>query len=306
MNIDNSNEPELIVPYGTEVRVFDGEVGTMAGVNSDWNNPIAVNHRLWSSPSLADIDGDATLDVILGDTVISHEIADIRPQLDGRSIEFSPVAPDPGESVTITVSFENVGTAETNEDSDVILYADNQIIAQERFGNMEPVDPTGSGSLSTFNVEWSGNLGEHEFKLVLDPYRNITQSRYDNDIHITTLNIINPYNASFEIPTEPTIVTPGENSLFTPNIRSTGRLAGIWSLSIGDMNLPDGWTVTDETPGGIESIEIGVGQVWSPNLKIHAPSNALGSDSGYLTLTLTLDEDNNVSISALAAVERID
>ncbi|MAD72521.1 MAG: hypothetical protein CL973_01845, partial [Euryarchaeota archaeon] len=303
MDIDNSNEPELIVPYGTEVRAYDGELGTMAGVNSDWNNPISVNHRLWSSPSLADIDGDATLDLVLGDTVISHEIADIRPQLDGRSIEFSPAAPDPGETVTITVSFENAGTAETDEDSDVILYADNQIIAQERFGNMLPVDPTGSGSLSTFNVEWSGNLGEHEFKLVLDPYRNITQSRYDNDIHITTLNIINPYNASFEIPTEPTIVTPGENSLFTPNIRSTGRLAGIWSLSIGDMDLPDGWTVTDETPGGIESIEIGVGQVWSPNLIIHAPSDALGSDSGYLTLTLTLDDDNNVSISALAAVE---
>ena len=303
MDIDNSNEPELIVPYGTEVRAFDGEVGTMAGVNSDWSNPIAVNHRLWSSPSLADIDGDATLDLILGDTVISHEIADIRPQLDGRSIEFSPAAPDPGETVTITVSFENAGTAETNEDSDVILYADNQIIAQERFGNMEPVDPTGSGSLSTFNVEWSGNLGEHEFKLVLDPYRNITQSRYDNDIQITTLNVINPYNASFEIPTEPTVVTPDDSSLFTPNIRSTGRLAGVWSLSVEDTNLPNGWSWSDETPGGIESIEIGVGEIWTPNLRIHAPSDALGSDSGYLTLSLTLDEDNNVSISALAAVE---
>ena len=92
----------------------------MAGVNSDWNTPITINHRLWSSPSLADIDGDATLDLILGDTIISNEIADIRPQLDGRSIEFSPVAPDPGETVTITVSFENAGTAETDEDLSLI------------------------------------------------------------------------------------------------------------------------------------------------------------------------------------------
>ena len=303
MDIDGTDEPELIVPYGRELRAYDGDLGTMAGVNSDWNDPIAINHRLWSSPSLADIDGDATLDLIIGDTVVSHEIADIRPQLDGRSIEFSPVAPDPGEIVTITVSFENAGTADTDEDSDVILYADNQIIAQERFGNMQPVDPTGSGSLSTFNVEWSGNLGEHEFKLVLDPYRNITQSRYDNDIQITTLNIVNPYNASFEIPTEPTIVTPGENSLFIPNIRSTGRLAGTWSLEVSDSNLPNGWTWSDETPGGLESIEIGVGEIWSPRLRISAPSDALGSDSGYLTLTLTLDDDSNVSISALAAVE---
>ena len=303
MNIDDSDEPELIVPYGRELRAYDGDLGTMAGINSEWSESISINHRLWSSPSLADIDGDATLDLILGDTVVSNEIADIRPQLDGRSIEFSPVAPDPGEIVTITVSFENAGTSDTDEDSDVILYADNQIIAQERFGNMQPVDPTGSGSLSTFNVEWSGNLGTHEFKLVLDPYRNITQSRYDNDIYITNLNIVNPYNASFEIPTEPTIVTPGENSSFTPNIRSTGRLAGIWSLSIDDTNLPEGWMWSDETPEGIESIEIEVGQIWSPKLRIHAPEDALGSDAGYLTLTLTLDEDSNVSISAIAAVE---
>ena len=94
-----------------------------------------------------------------------------------------------------------------------------------------------------------------------------------------------------------------DSSLFTPNIRSTGRLAGVWSLSIEDTNLPNGWTWSDETPGGIESIEIGVGEIWTPNLRIHAPSDALGSDSGYLTLSLTLDEDNNVSISALAAVE---
>ena len=303
MNIDNSDEPELIVPYGRELRAYDGELGTMAGINPEWNGAISIGHRLWSSPALADIDGDATLDLILGDTVVSLEIADIRPQQDGRSIEFSPVAPDPNEIVTITVSFENAGTVETDEDTDAILYADGEVIARERFGNMQPVDPTSTGSLSTFTVEWSGGLGEHEFTLILDPYANISQSRYDNDIQTTILNIVNPYNASFEIPTEPTRVTPGESSIVSPNIRSTGRLAGTWSLGIEDSNLPDGWTWSDESIDGIDSIEIGINEIWSPNLRIHAPSNALGSDSGFLSLTLTLDDDNNVSVSSLLPVE---
>ncbi|MDB3854896.1 hypothetical protein N9347_01140 [Euryarchaeota archaeon] len=303
MDIDGSDEPELLVPYGRELRAYDGELGTMAGINAEWNGAVSIGHRLWSSPALADIDGDATLDLILGDTVVSLEIADVRPQQDGRSIEFSPVAPDPGEIVTITVSFENAGTAETNENTDALLYVDGQLIANERFGNMQPIDPTGSGSLSTFTVEWTGGLGDHEFELVLDPYQNITQSRYDNDFQVTVLNIVNPYNASFEIPTEPTRVTPGESSTVSPNIRSTGRLAGTWSLSIDSTNLPDGWSWDDETTNGINSVEIGVGEIWNPNLRIHAPMNALGSDSGYLTLTLTLDDDNNVSISALLPIE---
>ena len=40
---------------------------------------------------------------------------------------------------------------------------------------------------------------------------------------------------------------------------------------------------------GISSIEIGVGQVWTPSLRIIAPSEALGSDAGFLALTLTRD-----------------
>ena len=303
MDIDGSDEPELIVPYGQELRAYDGNVGTMSGINADWSEAISIGHRTWSSPSLADVDGDATLDLVLGDTVISMEIADIRPQQDGRSIEFSPVAPDPGELVTVTVSFENAGTAETDENTDAVLYADGEEITRERFGSMQPVDPTDSGSLSTFTIEWSGGLGEHEFRLVLDPYENISQSRYDNDEAIKILNIVNPYNASFEIPTEPSRVTPGESTVVSPSIRSTGRLAGVWSLSVDSSNLPQGWSWSDETTNGLNAIEIGVGEVWNPNLRIHAPSNALGSDSGYLTLTLTLDDDGNVSVSALLPIE---
>ena len=303
MDIDGSDEAELIVPYGRELRAYDGELGTMAGINAEWNGAISIGHRLWSSPSLADVDGDATLDLILGDTVISLKIADVRPQQDGRSIEFSPVAPDPNEIVTVTVSFENAGTAETDEDTDAVLYADGEVIARERFGNMQPVDPTSNGNLATFTVEWSGGLGEHEFTLVLDPYSNISQSRYDNDVQTTILSIVNPYNASFEIPTEPTRVTPGESELISPNIRSTGRMAGVWSLAIDGTNLPDGWTWSDESVNGVSSIEIGVGEIWNPSLRVYAPSNSLGSDSGFLSLTLTLDDDNNVSVSALLPIE---
>jgi len=303
MDIDGNGAPELLVAYGRTLWAWDGDTGTQAAINDNWNDEVEVDHRTWSSPALADIDGDATLDIILGDTVISTAVADVRPLLDGRAIEFNPSAPNPGEEVTVTAFFENAGTVEVDRAVDAILYADGIEIARHRADTLEPTDPTGSAGFESFSVDWSGALGVHEFELVLDPYQNVTQSRYDNDGQETTLKIVPPYNATFEMPTNPVRVNPGDSTLSQPTVRSTGRLAGIWSLSVDASSLPQGWTWSDQTPGGITSIEIGTDATWMPSLWIHAPASAAGSDAGYLSLTMTLDEDTNVSVTGLLPVE---
>ncbi len=303
MDIDGNGAPEMLVAYGRTLWAWDGDSGTQASINDNWNDEVELDHRTWSSPALADVDGDATLDIILGDTVVSTAIADVRPLLDGRAIEFNPSAPDPGEEVTVTAFFENAGTSEADRAVDAVLFADGIEIARHRAETLEPTDPTGSAGFESFSVEWSGALGEHEFELVLDPYQNVTQSRYDNDGQVTTLTIVPPYNATFEMPTNPVRVNPGESTIGQPTVRSTGRLAGIWSLSVDSSALPEGWTWSDQTPGGITSIEIATDSTWTPSLRIHAPVDAAGSDAGHLTLTLTLDEDSNVSVSGVLPVE---
>lgn len=303
MDIDGSGAPELLVAYGRTLWAWDGDTGTQAAINNNWNNEVEIDHRTWSSPALADIDGDATLDIVLGDTVISTALADVRPLLDGRAIEFNPSAPNPSEEVTITAFFENAGTTEIDEAVDAVLYADGIEIGRHRASSLEPTDPTGSAGFESFSVEWSGGLGEYHFELVLDPYQNVTQSRYDNDAQSASLTIVPPYNATFEMPTNPVRVNPGESTIGQPTIRSTGRLAGVWSMDVDASNLPQGWTWSDQTPGGITSIQITADGTWTPSLRINAPENADGSDAGYLSLTLTLDEDENVSVSGLLPVE---
>ena len=303
MDIDGNGAPEMLVAYGRTLWAWDGDSGTQASINDNWNDEVEVDHRTWSSPALADVDGDATLDIILGDTVISTALADVRPLLDGRAIEFNPSAPNPGEDVTVTAFFENAGTTEVDRAVDAVLYADGMEIARHRAQSLEPTDPTGSAGFESFSVEWSGALGEHEFELVLDPYQNVTQSRYDNDAQAITLSIVPPYNATFEMPTNPVRVNPGDSTLGQPTVRSTGRLAGVWSLSVDASNLPSGWTWSDETPGGITNIEISTDSTWTPSLRIIAPTDAAGSDAGHLSLTLTLDEDANVSVTGVLPVE---
>ena len=289
MDIDSEDEPELLGAYGRALWAFDGSSGSPAGVNSEWSDDFELDHRTWSSPSLADIDGDATLDIIIGSMALSMAMADVRPITDNRGIEFNPSSPDPGEQVTVTAYLENAGTSRTNEILDVELFANGEKIGGTGISSLDPVEPSGSGSFSSFSVEWSGGLGDHVFELILDPYRNISQTRYDNDHQTHTLSIVPPYNASFEIPTEPLRIDPGDSNYASIGIRSTGRLAGSWTLNVDDSYLPEGWTWGDQTPGGISNVQIGSGELWSPVLRVYAPSSALGSDTGYLGLTLTHD-----------------
>ena len=303
MNINGVDEQELLVPFGRTLWAFDGDTGTSAGTNNEWADGIDLDHRTWSSPSLADIDGDATMDVVIGSMVVSTGMADVRPVLDGRWIDFNPSEPDPGEEVTVSVFIENSGTEETGEATDVTLYADGVIIASSSIGNLEPVEPSGSGSFASFSTEWNGGLGDHLFEVVIDPHNNLSQSRFDNDYQSEILSIIETYNASFEMPTDPLRIDPGGSETASMTIRSTGRLAGTWSLEVEDSGLPNSWQWSDETPGGISGIEIGVGEVWNPLIRINAPIGALGSDSGFLGLTLRLDSDVNVSVSSILPVE---
>jgi len=159
MDIDSEDEPELLVSYGRSLWAFDGSTGSPAGINSEWSDEIELEHRTWASPSLADVDGDATLDIVLGSKVASTAMPDVRPLTDGRGIEFNPSAPDPGEDVTVTVYIENAGTAETDEVVDVALYANGEKIGGTGISSMTPVEPSGSGSFSSFSLEWSGDWG---------------------------------------------------------------------------------------------------------------------------------------------------
>ena len=75
-------EEPLGLGWNTGTQAQSTTIGTM----------VKIDHRTWSSPALADIDGDATLDIVLGDTAISTALADVRPLLDGRA-KFNQVRP---------------------------------------------------------------------------------------------------------------------------------------------------------------------------------------------------------------------
>ena len=303
MNIDGTGFDEIVVSFGRTVYAHDGETGSRSSINADWVSGIELPHRTWASHTLADLDNDGALDLLVGDMLISQAGADVQPFEDGLAITFNPSTPDPDEDVTVSVFFENVGTASTDTDCFARVYVDGELYHTHREGILDPVSPTGNGNSASFSFPWSGGLGIHHFELRLDEHVNLTQTRTDNDNTSSILNIIAPYNVTIGTPTDPVRVLPGGQSDVQPLITSTGRLPGTWSLSIDDSGLPNNWTIEDINPAGSTGVQIAVGGTWSPTLRISAPNEALGTDSGFVVLEMTLDSDGNISQSAILPIE---
>lgn len=304
LDLDGQGAPEMVVAFGRSLWAWDGDTGTQAGVGQGWANEMDMPHRAWAAPALADIDGDGALDILIGDTLISRAAPDVRPFADGRGIQFTPSQPDPDESFTITAYVENVGTTSTASPVDAVLYWDDVEVHRERLPALDPVDPSPEdGNFATFSIEMSAPLGTHEARLVLDPYHNITQARQDNDEQIVELIIVEPYAVSISLPPDPVMVDPGGQEDVALSISSTGRLTGIWTMSVDPTGLPNNWTIQDITPGGSSGITIASEQPWSASFRITAPADALGSDNGHATITMTLDDDPNISYSAILAIE---
>ena len=146
------------------------------------------------------MDGDGTLDILIGDTLVSQLVPDFAPLSDSRGITFNPSQPDPGNLLTVTGQFSNIGTMENEDDVDVVLLQNGNEIKRERFNQVAVVAPTGNGGPYTFSVDITAELGIHTFEMILDINDNLTEAREDNNRVTTELVVVEPYASQIDIP----------------------------------------------------------------------------------------------------------
>ena len=302
MDIDGDEFYELIVPFGKRLWAFNGEDGSSSAISSGWSSPLSMPHRVWSSPAVADMDGDGTLDILIGDTLVSQQVSDFAPLSDGRGISFNPNQPDPGNLVTVTGQFSNIGTMDNEDDLDVVILQNGNEIARERFDDVKPVAPTGEGGPYTFSVDITAELGIHEFEMILDINGNLTEAREDNNHEISQLTVVEPYVAVLDIPIEIPRIVPGTSESVTISLNSIGSRTESWTLTWNDDNLPDGWNFNLMSNQNINPTLI-PGSPVDVDFSVGIPSDALGDENSYVDLTLTLDLDSNISSTVRLPIE---
>ena len=74
----------------------------------------------------------ATLTFLVGDALISEAKPDLAPLSDGRGIGFTPIDPDPGEMVTISGQYSNIGIVNTDEPVDAVLLVNGVEVKRHR------------------------------------------------------------------------------------------------------------------------------------------------------------------------------
>lgn len=302
IDLDGEDEPELLVAYGQRIFAFDGNTGTSADIGSGWSAPIDVPHTTWAAPAIADMDGDGYLDILVGDALISEAKADIAPLADGRGIGFTPTDPDPGEMVTISGQYSNIGVVDTDEPVDAVLMLDGVEIERHRVNVAEAISPSGEGGPITFSVDVEATLGVHTVELLLDINDNLTQTRDDNDNYSTTLVVLEPYVAQIQTPVEISRALPGTSQIVDITVTSLGSRNAAWTLDYDDSQLEDGWAFYP-----VNSAELSLNLVRDVpqvvQFEFSVPLDAMGSDDAQIQLSLVLDQNQSVSSSVTLPLE---
>lgn len=302
IDLDGENEPELLVAYGERIFAFDGSTGISSDIGVGWSAPIDVPHRTWASPAVADMDGDGYLDILIGDMLISEAKSDLAPISDGRGIGFTPTDPDPGEMVTISGQYSNIGIVDTDEPVTAVLMMDGVEIKRHRVNVVESVAPSGEGGPVTFSVDVEATLGVHNVELILDINSNLTQTRTNNDNFSTTLTVLEPYVAQIQTPSEIPRALPGNSKSVNVTITSIGSRSAAWTLDYNDTNLPPGWSFNPKDQNDLFlTLESGESRV--VEFEFFVPGDAMGSDDAQIPLTLSLDQDPSIKSTATLQLE---
>ncbi len=305
MDIDGEDGEEIVVAFGRRVFAFEGDTGFTDEVSEGWDEPLATPHRVWSAPAFADMDGDGSLDMLLGDTLISQRALDLAPLQDSNGISFNPASPDPGQTLTVTGQFANFGTWENEDSIDCVLRMDGTEIMRQRVDDLQPLSPSGEGGPSTFSVDVIATLGTHVFELILDVNDNLTEARKDNNIEQITLNVVEPYAVLIQSPETVTRINPGMSQDVEISLLGTGSRSALWSITYDTTHLPQGWDVVPKQGTSLNNIEIAPATSIPITFIATLPQDALGDEDGYIDITATLDLDSSVNTTLSVPIEAL-
>lgn len=302
LDIDGQGTPEVLVGFGRRVWAFDGDTGASADINNEWSTPLSTPHRVWTAPALADVDGDGHIDILFGDTLVSTRGPDLAPSFDNRGLSFNPAQADPGDTVTVTAQFSNIGTGEADDDVDAAIIMNGVEISRERFTSSEPVAPTAEGGPMTFTAEFTAQLGTHSFEMVLDVNNNITELREDNNRASALFTVVEPYVAELAGPLDAPRIPPGQASQVDVLLTSTGSRTADWTLSYDTSDLPEDWGFAPMV-GTSMNVELVPNTPLTISFEASVPSSALGDETGQIEFVLTLDSDTSVNTTLVVPIE---
>jgi subtilase family serine protease len=147
----------------------------------------------------------------------SKASADTGPDLIVQDIALSPVNPAIDDTVTITVTVKNQGTALAGA-SYVTCYVDNEILATK------PVSSLDAGVMGTAAFTWQATQGTHTIRAVADSSGIINETDETNNANTYTLTTLAPDLAIQSITWSPSNPSGGDSTVISIVVKNDGNI----------------------------------------------------------------------------------
>lgn len=138
------------------------------------------------------------------------------PDLIVQDISLFPADPAINDTVTITVTIKNQGTASAGTNS-IICYVDSIIL------ETKSVDALNAGAMATVTFTWQATQGSHTIKVIADSSGVIAESNEDNNANTYTLTTLAPDLIIQSITWSPTNPSRGDNVVFSIIVKNQGN-----------------------------------------------------------------------------------
>jgi subtilase family serine protease len=143
--------------------------------------------------------------------------ADAGADLTVQDISLSPQEPVIDDTVTVTVTIKNQGSAAAGA-SQVECYVDSVILATK------PVSTLNAGAAATVAFTWQARAGSHTFKAIADSAGVITETDETNNIKTFTMSTLAADLTIQSLTWAPQNPSKGDNIVVTVNVRNMGSL----------------------------------------------------------------------------------
>ena len=144
--------------------------------------------------------------------------ADTGPDLIVQAISLSPGDPSIDDTVTITVTIKNQGSAGADS-SHVECYVDSTIL------DTKSITPLGAGAMTTVTFTWKAAVGSHTIKAVADSSGIITETNENNNTTTYTMTTSAPDLIVRSITWSPDNPSRGDSIVFSITIKNQGSIA---------------------------------------------------------------------------------
>jgi uncharacterized repeat protein (TIGR01451 family) len=231
VDMNGDKVPDAIIPsYNGRIYALNGSSGKELW-HLDTNHP-----TLYSSPAVADMDGNGIIDIFVDGMVIVHKISEL--SIGDSDITIDNMNPDEGTTVHINAVVYDTGTKDAKNVT--VRFEDTYDRVTTLLGNVV-INITSHNTAGAAMAYMVNGGGDHKITVTVDPNDQIEELDKTNNAASKTFKVSSHWSLVLSSSPSTIVIDPGQQATYTIKVKNTGDRQNIVNLAV-PTTLPQGWS----------------------------------------------------------------